>query len=105
MQLQAGLSTANVLVSTNKILNYTMSLIGNIITLLFYIVFSPFICLLMLIYPTKEQGEPEELRRLSIVTEEEDDENTNGLTRLVAHFNRRNHGRLRQLINFINTQM
>ena len=37
--------------------------------------------------------------------EEEDDENTNGLTRLVAHFNRRNHGRLRQLINFINTQM
>lgn len=75
MQLQAGLSTANVLVSTNKILNYTMSLIGNIITLLFYIVFSPFICLLMLIYPTKEQGEPEELRRLSIVAEEEDDEN------------------------------
>ena len=38
-------------------------------------------------------------------SEEEDDENTNGLTRLVAHFNRRNHGRLRQLINFINTQM
>ena len=37
--------------------------------------------------------------------EEEDDVNTNGLTRLVAHFNRRNHGRLRQLINFINTQM
>lgn len=77
MQLQAGVATANVLVSTNKILNYTMSLIGNIITLLFYIVFSPFICLLMLIYPTKEQGEPEELRRLSMVSvaEEEDDEN------------------------------
>jgi len=80
MQLQAGVATANVLVTTNKILNYTMSLIGNIITLLFYIVFSPFICLLMLIYPTKEQGEqgePEELRRLSMVSvaEEEDDEN------------------------------
>lgn len=42
--------------------------------MLFYIVFSPFICLLMLVYPTKEQGEPEELKRLSMV-EEEDDEN------------------------------
>ena len=77
MQLQAGLSTADVLVTTNKILNYTASFIANIITLLFYIVFSPFICLLMLIYPTKEEGEPEELRRLSMVSvaEEEDDEN------------------------------
>ncbi len=36
--------------------------------------------------------------------EELDDPDRNDLTRLVAHFNRRNHGRLRQLINFINTQ-
>ena len=35
---------------------------------------------------------------------EQDHPDTNALTRLVAHFNRRNHGRLRQLINFINTQ-
>lgn len=70
-QLKVSLKSADVVVTTNKILNYTMSLIGNILTLLFYIVFSPFICLLMLVYPTKE-GEPEELRRL---VEEEDDEN------------------------------
>ena len=75
-QLKVSLKSADVVVTTNKILNYTMSLLGNIITMLFYIVFSPFICLLMLVYPTKEgeQGEPEELKRLSIV-EEEDDEN------------------------------
>jgi len=73
-QLKVSLKSADVVVTTNKILNYTMSLIGNIITMLFYIVFSPFICLLMLVYPTKEQGEPEELKRLSMV-EEEDDEN------------------------------
>ncbi len=36
--------------------------------------------------------------------DEQDDPATNDLTRLVSHFNRRNHGRLRQLINFINQQ-
>jgi|TARA_B100000700_G_scaffold183867_2_gene202757 hypothetical protein len=35
---------------------------------------------------------------------EQDNPETDDMTRLVAHFNRRNHGRLRQLINFINQQ-
>ena len=74
--MEVSLAAANVLVTINKVVNFTVSLIGNLLSIVFYIVFSPFICLLMLVYPTKEgeQGEPEELKRLSMV-EEEDDEN------------------------------
>lgn len=51
------------IVTLNKIINDTVSLIGNLIAIVFYIVFSPFICLLMIIYPEQEP-EPEELEEL-----------------------------------------
>ncbi len=54
---------ADACVTLNNILNYTISLIGNLLSMVFYIVFSPFICLLMLVYPT-ETVEPEELEEL-----------------------------------------
>lgn len=61
--MEASLAAANVLVTINKVLNYTATLVGNLIAIVFYIVFSPFICLIMLVYPT-EQAEPEELVEL-----------------------------------------
>ena len=60
--MDVSLAAANVLVTINKVLTDTVSLIGNIIAIVFYIVFSPFICLLMLIYP--EPADPEELEEL-----------------------------------------
>ena len=60
--MEVSLAAANVLVTINKVLTDTVSLIGNIIAIVFYIVFSPFICLLMLIYP--EPADPEELEEL-----------------------------------------
>lgn len=60
--MEVSLAAANVLVTINKLVNFTVSLIGNIIAIVFYIVFSPIICLLMLIYP--EPAEPEELVEL-----------------------------------------
>lgn len=60
--MEVSLAAANVLVTINKLVNFTVSLIGNIIAIVFYIVFSPIICLLMLIYP--EPAEPEELEEL-----------------------------------------
>lgn len=60
--MEVSLAAANALVTINKVLTDTVSLIGNIIAIVFYIVFSPFICLLMLIYP--EPAEPEELEEL-----------------------------------------
>lgn len=61
--MEASLAAANVLVTINKVLNYTATLVGNLLAIVFYIVFSPFICLIMLVYPT-EQAEPEELVEL-----------------------------------------
>ena len=61
--MEVSLNAANVLVTINKVVNYTVSLIGNIIAIVFYIVFSPFICLLMLVYPEPAEPELEELVR------------------------------------------
>lgn len=55
-------AAADALVTINSILNNTVSLVGNLLAIVFYIVFSPFICLLMLVYP--EPAEPEELEEL-----------------------------------------
>jgi len=54
---------ADACITLNNLLNYTVSLIGNLLSIVFYIVFSPFICLLMLVYPS-EPAEPEELVEL-----------------------------------------
>lgn len=54
---------ADACITLNNILNYTASLIGNLLAIVVYIVFSPFICLIMLVYPS-EQAEPEELVEL-----------------------------------------
>ena len=70
----ATLAAANVLVTINKILNDTVSLIGNLLAIIFYIVFSPFICLIILVYPAEpaESAEPEEL--IELVESEEPEE-------------------------------
>lgn len=60
--MEVSLAAANVLVTINKIVNFTVSLVGNLLSIVFYIVFSPFICLFMLVYP--EPAEPEELVEL-----------------------------------------
>jgi hypothetical protein len=60
--MEVSLAAADVLVTINKIVNFTVSLVGNVLAIVFYIVFSPFICLLMLIY--SEPAEPEELVEL-----------------------------------------
>ena len=71
--MEVSLNATNVLVTINKVVNYTVSLIGNIIAIVFYIVFSPFICLLMLVYP--EPAEPEELEELVRDPFEQSEEN------------------------------
>ena len=50
------------IVTINSILNDTVSLIGNVLAIVFYIAFSPLICLLMLVYPEPEdpREEPKE---------------------------------------------
>jgi len=51
------------IVTVNSILNDTVSLIGNVLAIVFYIAFSPLICLLMLVYPEPPEPEdPEEPR-------------------------------------------
>jgi len=69
--MEASLAAANVLVTINKVLNYTATLVGNLLAIVFYIVFSPFICLIMLVYPT-EQAEPEEPEELEELVEPDD---------------------------------
>jgi len=54
---------ADACITLNNILNYTATLFGNLLAIVFYIVFSPFICLIMLVYPS-EPAEPEELVEL-----------------------------------------
>lgn len=57
---------ADACITLNNILNYTATLVGNLLSIVFYIVFSPFICLIMLVYPTEPEPEadPEELEEL-----------------------------------------
>lgn len=50
---------ADACITLSNILNYTVTLFGNLLAIVFYIVFSPFICLIMLVYPS-EPAEPEE---------------------------------------------
>ena len=63
-RLKVSLAAANVCVTLNSIFNNTVSLVGNLLSIVFYIVFSPFICFIMLVYPESERAEPEELEEL-----------------------------------------
>ena len=59
-------TAADACVTLNKIINDTVSLIGNIIAILFYIAFSPFICILLLLYPSvypEQEDEVELIQR------------------------------------------
>ena len=57
-------TAADACVTLNNIIYDSVSLIGNLIAIVFYIVFSPFICLLMIIYPESDPDELEELEEL-----------------------------------------
>lgn len=61
---------ADACITLNNILNHTATIVGNLLSIVFYIVFSPLICLLMLAYP--EPAEPEELVELMESEEPED---------------------------------